>query len=107
MKKIGLNKLYASERSLFVYPTKESAKAISIAYAIDEKYAIEEVKVITRTMCVNVSYLKIDQPWMMLQSKGAYVEILAGDNIGWIIRNNGCSSIRRYSAVIPKGYHDN
>jgi len=86
---IEVGKLYScSEYFLLLYPDKDTAAAKLGAAAAAPIGAAAPAAYWTRELGKPVSYCNPQTPLLVLSVKEKYIEVLAGDKVGWIINED-------------------
>ncbi|NBV97689.1 MAG: hypothetical protein EBT30_09145 [Verrucomicrobia bacterium] len=84
-----------------LYPDKETAAAVTVAAvtatsttpfaaaaAVRRVVAVEVAALWTKKLQKPVIYCNPETPLLVLNTKGEYIEVLAGDQKGWIINED-------------------
>ena len=86
---IEVGKLYSCSKYLLLYPIRETATSFdadSAAAAVATASAAAAYAAAwSRELGIPVIYAEKNIPLLVLNTEGAYVEVLAGDKVGWII----------------------
>ena len=81
---IEVGKLYrCSEYFLLLYPDKEAADRDAPSAAVDEAAAAW-----SRDLGKSVGYCNPETPLLVLSVKEQYIEVLAGDKVGWTVNED-------------------
>lgn len=83
---IEVGKLYScSEYFLLLYPDKDTATCTASTAA---SRATAYASAWTRELGKSVGYCDPETPLLVLSVKEQYIEVLAGDKVGWIINED-------------------
>jgi hypothetical protein len=84
---LEVGKLYScSEYFLLLFPDKDTARTTRCGAAErDLRYADADAAYWTRELGKPVIYADKNIPLLVLNTEGEYVEVLAGDKVGWAI----------------------
>ncbi len=81
---LEVGKLYScSEYYLMLYPDKEAAVAVDTCGIAGQPPA--GTAYWTRKLGKPILYVEKNVPLLVLNTKGEYIEVLAGDRKGWIV----------------------
>ena len=93
---IEVGKLYScSEYFLLLFPDKETAAVTrhGDAHYGTEDFAVAHATYWTRKLGKSVSYCNPQTPLLVLSVKEKYIEVLAGEQKGWIIYPDWLNSV--------------
>ena len=86
---LEVGKLYScSEYFLLLYPDKDTARTDFGAAERDLRYAAADAAYWTRELGKPVSFCDPQTPLLVLSVKEEYIQVLAGDKVGWIINED-------------------